>query len=455
MNKKFVLTAFSFIFGFVNLNAQNPTSAPSYSFTLKEAIDYGVQNHSSIKIAQYNQSKSDQKAREALSGYLPQVNVQSTFDYNYKLQQNIIPAGVFGPEEQRITFGQKYASNALIQVDQTIYDQSLIVGIKASEPNTELAKLDVQNAEETIIYNVANAYFTILVAQEQQKLLTANKTRFEELLRIIELQRKHGVVNQIDVNQVQVNLRNIESQLTIIENNIELSMNTLKNYIGIPLNSTLILKDTEKYLSQSNQTGSYNLNTEFNYEQTLAYKQQMLMLTLHDLNIKNIKYNALPKLSMYARYGANGFSQKSIIDTYDPMLDYGAIGLKLSWNIFTGFRRDSQVKSAELDREIALTNLDINRDLMNLQFKNSKLQWNRAITTIENNKRNVELAQQTYDNTNLQYKEGVASLSQLLNAELSLREANNNYTQSLIDYFKAELELNKANGTLKQYLEKL
>src|SRR5690606_881688 len=133
----------------------------------------GLKNHRSVLISRNNVAASHEKARESLAGYLPQVSVNASLDYNLKLQQNVIPAGSFPgqTEEQRITFGTKYNSTQVVQLDQKIYDQSLITGLKANKPNTELAMLNAEQTNQTLIYNIATAYYQIIVLQKQLELL--------------------------------------------------------------------------------------------------------------------------------------------------------------------------------------------------------------------------------------------------------------------------------------------
>lgn len=452
---KWISGIFFSIAAVTHIQAQTQFQKVDSAFTLKEAIEFGLGFHPTMRLAHNSVEQSRQTSRQKVAGYLPQVNVSSGLDYNFKLQQNIIPPGIFGPEEQRITFGTKFTSSTAIQLDQTLYDQSLLVGIEANKPYEELEELEINKTEETLIYNVANAYYSVLVAQEQMKLLQANRSRFRDLLRIISLQSDYGVVNNVDVNQVEVNLSNIESQLSILSNNIALAYNQLKNAMGLSQDAHIIIADSSKIIDQAITQQQLQAGNDFDFTKTIAYQEKNLTMRLLDLNIKSIRYEALPKLSFYARYGANGFGNDNILQAYDPLLDFGSMGLKITWNVFSGFGRDARIKSAIIDKDNYMTNMEITEEMMKLQFNNSKNNLIRARSTIETNKQNVELAQKVYDNTNLQYKEGVASLSQLLNAELSLREANNNYTQSLIDFFKADLELNKSNGTLKEFLSTL
>jgi outer membrane protein TolC len=450
MQSKIIVTFMAMLFG---LPMAGKAQQNVHSFNLKECIQYGLENHPSVRIYNNNVEKSHQTARQSLAAYLPQVNINAGLDDNLKLQQTIIPAGTFGPgtPERKIAFGTQYNSSMMVQLDQKIYDQSLLLGIKANEPNKEYAALQQEQNNESLIYDISSTYFQILVTQRQLSLLDSNKSRFEQILKVTKLQAEQGVAKKVDVKQVQVNLNNVLSQISTTKNNLEIGKNTLKNYMGLQPSDSLILMDTSRWLNQSPSLTPY---PAFDYGTTLGGQIQKVQIELYDLQRKSIKAQAIPTLSLYARYGSNGFGN-NFEGAYNPLLDYSGIGVKLSWNIFTGFRRDAQYKSAALDLNNARVNYSLNESLQNLQYQNAEARSNEARTTILTNKENMNLASEVYSNTTLQYREGVASLSDLLNAELSYREAQNNYINSLLNYYIADLAVKRANGKLEQYYKQL
>ena len=101
------------------------------AWSLKECIEYGLKHFGTVRIAQYQKENARQQSRQALSGYLPQISGSGSFDDNLKLQTTVLPAGVFGPEPTRIALGSKFQTNFSASADQAIFDQSLLIGIKA------------------------------------------------------------------------------------------------------------------------------------------------------------------------------------------------------------------------------------------------------------------------------------------------------------------------------------
>ncbi|MDE1193034.1 MAG: TolC family protein [Arachidicoccus sp.] len=431
------------------------------ALSLKDCIAYGLKNHISVRIYNNNIEQSKQKATESLSSYLPQVSINGSVDRNLKVQSNVLsmtsadgsaipgfPAG----GDLIIKMGTPYAAGITGELNQTIYDQAKLVGIKASEPNKQLSQMNKAQNDESLIYNITATYFQVIVLQKQLELQTDERERYKKLLDISQLRFNQGVAKKSDLMQVQVNLNNVISQIATTENNLSYSYNVLKNYMGLPQSASLTLSDTARWLQFTPEPNPYI--PQYNYSNTTTYLQQQAQISLYDFNRKNIKAGALPSLSFYARYGANGFGS-NFGDAFGKFYDYSAIGLKLNWNIFTGLKRSAQYKEASIDYENAINNLKLNESNQSLQFQNSIVSLQRTDSAISVNRDNMELAREVYSNNQLAYQQGTADLSALLNAENSYRDAQNNYLQSLLDYYKAQLDLNKSAGALKKYFDEL
>lgn len=429
-----------------NLYAQQKT------WTLRECIEFGLKNHGSVRISENQKQTADQQARQALSTYLPQVNGSGTLDNNLKLQKQVIPAGVFGPEPVSVAFGTRYASVLSAQLDQTIYDQSLLVGLKANKPNIALAELNAEQTEETLIYNITQAFYQILISRTQLSLLQNNKDMYAKLVPIMQLQVDKGVVTKVELDKVKVNLNNTESSIISTENTIRQAYNSLKYSMGMQDNSA-DMEIAEKEV-QSGQVVISNSLANFDYKQQTTYRIQQNNLLLQQIDAQRIHAGSLPKLSFYLRYGSQALNN-DLGRLYGKMNDFAGMGLKLTVPIFDGFNRNSQFKQATIKINTALENLKLNEASARLQFENAKTQLSQTQLTLENNRRNIELAQTVFNTTTLQYQKGVNTLTDMLNAEQSLKEAQNTFITNLLKNYQARLDIEKANGTLRQFYKEL
>ena len=129
--------------------------------------------------------------------------------------------------------------------------------------------------------------------------------------------------------------------------------------------------------------------------------------------------------------------------------DYSAITLGLNVPIFSGFGNTAKIRQAQIESQALEATLKDTRLAMDLAQENAHSQLSNNLLTIESQKENVKLAEEVLLNTQNNYQQGLASLTDLLDAERSLSDAKNNYTNALLDYKLAEIELLKSQGKLQ------
>ncbi len=419
--------------------------------TLKECIDYGLKHHRSTVVYRNDQQAAQFKAKEALAAYLPALNVNSTMDDNLKVQQTVIPAGIFGPEDTRVAFTKKYQTNVTAQVDQTIFDQSLITGLKANKVTYKQAQLNTEQNEEAIIYNITNAYYQIFVYRQQLALLKTNTDTYRQQLDISKLQLEKGVAMEADVNKIRVNYNNTASQVLVAESNLQLAQNQLKNAMGYLLRDSLAIQDFQLDEPVSDQPlVSFQDLASFNASNRIEFKLAEVNISLLEIDQRRIRATALPKLTGYARYGGVGFGD-NLGGSISTITDFAAVGLKLSIPVFDGFKRNAQYNQARIKQINARENLMIDKETFHLEYDNARTQLLKAQSSLENDKRNIGLAESVFKSTDLQYQKGVTDLTDWLNSQYSLKEAQSNYLNSLYNFLIAKIDLEKANGTLKGF----
>lgn len=426
-------------------------AAQSQPLDLKACINYALENHPTSTIYQNEVRISRQKTLEYISPYLPQVNASYTFDDNLKRQTSVIPAGTFGnPEDLKVQFGVQYNNNMFVQVDQALFDQTMIYAAPGIKNTNKAADLNVLKNNETLIYNTAIAYYRVLISKEQESLLQQNYQKFEDLLKVLQLQYDKGALKKIDLDRVKVSTNNLNSQLTVIRTNYELALNTLKNAIGMEMNSALSIQDSVAYNMdvQMPETTTVNLNNR------LDYQIMNTNIALQTVDMRRKKTAFLPSLSFYARYGGQSFNN-DFVKAFDNWFDYASIGLKLNVPLFSGLRRHSQYMQSKFTLDNAKLNLKMTENQIQLQQQNAQTQLYSSYTNFSTNQSNLALAKEVFDNTTLQYQLGAATLSDLLNADYSYKEAQSNYITSLLNFLVARLDHEKAQGTLVTYINTL
>ncbi|RYD54522.1 MAG: TolC family protein [Sphingobacteriales bacterium] len=435
---------------FLTASVIGTTAIAQDAYSLKQAIDYSLQNHGSNRLYNNEVEKVRLQSKEALSAYMPQVNANVTLDDNLKRQTSILPGAIFGQEgDVKVQFGNKYTTNAVVQLDQTIYDQALIIGIKAGVPAKKIAELKQAKNKEELIYNTAAAYSQILILTEQQKLINANGQQYSELYETTRFRVEKGVAKRVDLDRVLVQLNNIKAQQKQIQSDIDVAYNSLKNAMGLAQNAKFIIEDSLNYNSYLPLS-----NDSYNVAELIDYQLQEQNLELQGLDVKRKQAAYLPTLSGYARYGQQAFGNElnTAMSDWNP---YSTIGVKLNVPLFSGRRREAQLQQSKLELQNAKINLELNTAALDLQFQNARRQLAENVTNLTTNKNNMDLAKSVYETSQFEYSKGVSTMADLLNADFSYKQAQAQYMTSLLNLVGNRLEYERAKGTITQFVAQL
>ncbi len=452
MKKEFLITLLLFAFA---ANAQQ-----GQTLTLKDALTYALENKSDAKKAKLAVENSEYQIQEVRSRALPQISANGTLTYNPILQLNALDTSAFlqpgqelpegAPAVQLIALSPKWTSVGGVTLTQNIFDQAVFTGLKAAKTTREFYKINAQLTDEQVIEKVANNYYQVYVQRQNLTVVDSNYANTARVRDIIKGQFDNGLAKKIDLDRINVNLSNINTQRQQLINAVQLQENTLKFYMGMPIETPINIPQTEFEVTP--QTLSEAPNTAKRSEYLLLEAQEQLLT----YQKKSVVAGYYPTLSASASYNYIGQGPENplISKSSDGVYwsDFSAIALNLKIPIFTGFGTRAKVRQADIDlREIQEDMKDTKLSL-DLAYENSKTQINNSIITINNQKENVALAQEVLDNTQNNYQQGLASLTDLLDAENSLIEAQNNYTRALLDYKLAEIQLTKSRGELKTLL---
>ena len=420
------------------------------TLTLKDAITFALENKAEAKKAKLQVENSTYQIEEVRSRALPQISANGNLTHNPILQTNVIDGAAFGAPGTTIqaAFGQKWTSTAGVTLNQALYDQSVFIGLKAAKSTREFYQINEQLTEEQVIERVANAYYQVYVTRQNLNVIDNNLKNTGKVRDIIKGQFDNGLAKKIDLDRILVRISNINTQRQQVLNAINLQENALKFYIGMPIETKIVIPQTEFEITATAFT-SQKPEVTSRTEYLLLKKNEQLL----EFQKKSVQAAYYPVLSLTGSYNYLGqgpevpWFKKPADGVY--WSDYAAVGLNLHVPIFTGFGTRAKVRQAENKLQSVKVDLEETKLALDLEYENAKTQIDNSIISINNQKENSKLAQEVYSNTNNNYIQGLASLTDLLEAENALVEAQNNYTTALLDYKLAEIQLIKSKGELK------
>lgn len=422
------------------------------SLTLKDAITYALQNKADAKKAKLQVENGEYEIQEVRSRALPQISASGNLNHNPILQLNALDVGAFAgagspSNVQLVALGQKWSSAAGVTLNQAIYDQSVFIGLKAAKSTREFYKINAQLTEEQIIEKVANAYYQVYVTRQNLTVLDNNLKNTNKVKDIIQGQFDNGLAKKIDLDRTLVRISNINTQRQQTLNAVSLQENSLKFLMGMPIETKIVIPETEFEVTANAFPTTPDTTTRTEY---LLLKKNEQLLQFQKKSVQAAYY---PTLSLTGSYNYIGqgpelpWFKKSADNVY--WSDYATLGMNLNIPIFTGFGTRAKVRQAENKLQSIRVDLEETKLSLDLEYENARTQIDNSLISIKNQKENAKLAQEVLTNTNNNYVQGLASLTDLLDAENELVAAQNNYTTSLLDYKLAEIQLIKSKGELK------
>ncbi len=442
------LKAVAFIF-VASLFISESVQAQGQTLTLKDAIKYALENKADSKKAKLQVENSNYQIQEVRSRALPQITANGNMTYNPILQLNALPGDIFGAPGTTVLapLGQKWTATGGVTLTQAIFDQAVFTGLKAAKTTREFYQINQQLTEEQVIERVANNYYQVFVQREKLAVVDSNYVNTSKVRDIIKGQFENGLAKKIDLDRLTVNLYNINTQRQQLINAVQLQENSLKFYMGMPIETPIVIPDTEFEVTPQMLSEAPNTATRTEY---LLLEKQEQLLTYQK---KAVIAEYYPTLSLSGSYNYIGQGPEMPLGAKPAdgvyWSDYSSIGLNLRIPIFTGFGTRARVRQADVDIRKNKEDMIDTKLSLDLAYENAKTQINNSLITIKNQGENVQLAQEVLDNTKNNYYNGLAPLTDLLDAENSHVEAQNNYTSALLDYKLAEIQLIKAKGELR------
>ena len=427
---------------------------PGYAqqnLSLKDALTYALENSNLMTQARLDIENGYNQVQEARASALPQINATGTLTNNVKVTSFVLPASFMGgPEDEFIAIraGQTWGSVLQVTLSQQIYNQQLFAGLKAAKGSAELYKIAAAVAEENVLQQVAAAYYQVVITRQNTTVLDANIKRVSELETILASQFDAGLVRKVDLDRVRVNKANLESQKAELLNGIQQVENLLKYYMGMPVNNEIKISETA-FTELEQFAGSITGQDNFDINQLVSYQALKKQEELLELNVKVKKAEYVPYLYLSGYYTYNTSSNKFNLYT-DKALSYdmSAFTLNLSIPIFDGLAKHARIKTAKANLERQRSDIRNTENALQMSYNNATFQIQNSLKTIAAQQLNKDLAQEVYDMTNANYQNGLATLTDLINAEADLVTAQNSYNDALLKLKVAQIELLKSNGKI-------
>ncbi|MDR6941528.1 TolC family protein [Mucilaginibacter pocheonensis] len=445
----FTATVFCAI-AFKSYAQDTPPNNQTYNFSVQDCINYAFEHQDSVVNARLDIKSAEYKVKETTGIGLPQISGTATFQDYLKIPTTLLPGEIFGQPAGTfipVQFGVKYQSSIGATADQILFDGSYLVGLKASKTYKELSIRNHTRTRIQVNVNVTKAYYQVLVSNEQLRLVNANIKQLKQQLDETVAQNKQGTVEKIDVDRISVQYNNLVTTRENTIRSLALNYQVLKFQMGMPIENNLSLKDKLEDIKLDDNTADLATDTSF-YHNRIEYNLAETGVELKKLDLKRQKSQYLPTLKANATY-TSSYQNNSFGNLYKMNFPSSYVGLTLNVPIFNGFQRLNQVRQSKIAILKSQNDLENSKNGLKLEANRANVTYINGLQSLNNQKRNRELAEEVLRVSKIKYQQGVGSSIEVTQAQTSLDDANDKYIQGLYDALISKVDLDKAYGRIK------
>ena len=441
--KRYNLIPKRVLLSFLFLILVNPAFSQD-TLTLKETFSIAIKENIDIKISSNNKEKANNKSKMGNASLLPKINLIGSGSYNQG--KSSLDFAVNDFTNLKDVSSESSNVNGAIEISYNIFNGlGSIYTYKKINKQKDLKSTELKiQIEQTLIQSAKN-YYDIAFLQEQYsiniKLVEISLERYKR----IKIQNEFGNASNLDVLSAEIDLNS--DSINLINTSIEL--NNSKNILNQILNREI---DTDFIVIQE-----VNINKNLNYLKLKAQikdnnnniRLQQNKLVIAKTNKKINKSNFMPKVNLSGQYGYGSMQSNTSIIT--DQISLGTTGyINLSWNLFDGFSKHSNLQNSKIDIESNKLKLEGVKNEINKELSFTFNQYTNNINLIEIEARNFVSAEKFFIRSREQYYQGQLSRNDFRLAQVELGMSKNRLNRSNYITKIAELNLYRLSGQVIQ-----
>lgn len=435
---KFVLTITAITLANL-INAQDKKA-----LGLNEAIDLSIRNSKQLKINRAKIEQASAAVKEAIDRRLPDAKVSGSYIYltNPKIDMKTKGSGSGGnsgggtPKVNQAAYG-------ILNLSLPLYAGGRIrYGIESSKYLAHAAELDAENNKEQVIENTVEAYVNLYKAGAAVTLYNQNLLQAQQRVKDFANLEKNGLLARNDLLKAQLQTSNVELALVDARNNWELANVNMNLMLGLP-EGTVLSPDS----TVINQNFSVQTLDEY-VQAALKNRKDVEALDLRkqaaEIGVKAVKAERLPSIAATGGYVAADIPKLLTIT------NAANIGLGVQYDIGSLWKNRSKVQEAQARvSELAATQEMVN-DNIRLQVNKAYLNWLSSQKKIDVYAKAIEQADENYRIVKNKYANSLATLTDLLEADVAQLQSRLNYSFAKADAVVVYNQLLEAAGLLSQ-----
>ena len=415
------------------------TTQNTLTLTLDKALEIALDENPTIKVAAEEIALKKVASKEAWQSLLPEASLNGSLDHTIKAAEMKL-------NDMSFKMGQDgtNTANAGLSINLPLFAPAVYRAMSMTKTDIELAVEKSRASELDLINQVTKAYYQLMLAQDSYEVLQGSYKLAEDNFNVVNAKYQQGAVSEFDKISAEVQMRSIKPNVISAANAVTLAKLQLKVLMGIT--ADVDIKTDDNLTNYESMLFANQLKEEdMSLENNTTMKQFELNMKLLEKNVKSLKTNFMPTLSMSFSY-----QYQSLYNPNINFFDYTwSNSSSLMFNLSIPLYRASnftKVKSARIQmRQLDWNRIDTERKL-NMQVVSYRNNMTASSEQVVSNKENVMQAEKAVQIAGKRYEVGKGTVLELNSSQVSLTQAQLTYNQSIYDYLVAKSDLDQVLG---------
>lgn len=435
MSKKHLLTTAIAMLSWVCV-----TYAQERVMSINELFNLCDNNSTSIEMARATLKQATEGVEVAKSARLPQLEASLSASFlgdGYVIDRNLGDA----MKADIPHFGNSFS----LKASQVIYAGGAIdAGIREAELQKMIAAQSLEATRQNIRFMVLGNYLELYKLQNQAKVYRRNIEQTKLLVEHIKARYNEGVVLSNDVTRYELQLEQLRLALSEVESAISIMNYNITATLDLPA-STVIIPDSMLLEEQIPLTTN---------EEWLQMAEKNPGIQIADLNLKiqkqkerTAKAGRLPQITLVAENNFNGPITIEI-PAIDKNFNYWFVGVGVRYDIASLWKSNRRIRTEKAGTLRAQHSAELAREETDIAVNSAFVAVQQAFERMRTQEKSVALATENYNVINNRYLNGLALVTEMIDASNSCLSAELQLVNAQINIIYSYYNLQRAAGTL-------
>jgi len=430
------------------------------SLSLQQALSEGLKGNLDIQKSELGSEGIDAQINAAFRSYMPQLTASGsatrllfndpTMVPNYPMWiRSLAGAPGFDPSNAFLEIPINWGVTGDIKLTQFLYVPQALTGISMAKKGKEIDALGKQELKEGIIYGISMQYWTIVYMEENLDVLQKSMDNLGKTREVIAAMVGQGIAKKSDLNTMDINLSSLSTQMDNLKVQIQTQKDALLQIMG--RNPGEMIDLTNRLSVEGRRSGEISGDP---LQSSITLRRMEQQVKLQEMQIDLTRQEIYPNIVAFASYGTQAGSEKfGDLTNTDNYSDNGMVGINVTIPLFDGLSNRAKRTHARIQKRQLEIDMEKQRLALQATYESARTTLINARTLVVRNKENATLAEENYLMKELEYKEQVAPITDLLTADNNMQTARSNVINALYTEKTAELALEQVLGILRRRAE--